>query len=243
MVVPLVGGGGPAEGSVPEDPVLVGQRTQPFEEGGAETPRCSRLAGGEVACKPAAVELAALPDGRVFYVNGLEGVENTRFGYVPELGTRTRPDRARVMDLSGSEPAWIIPSPEDGGAGNPQIKPGAGDLNDDPFGTVGAPGRPGDGFVGSTWGQLGGPPQEPTSPPDDTGGSDGNIFCADVTQLGDGRILIAGGTDYYNEPAVMDRDDGDPADVGIAEMEGIRSARIFDWRTNSFTQAAPMHHG
>jgi hypothetical protein len=242
-VVPLVAGGAPVARAVPEHPLLVGQWSHPFEEGGAETPRCHRLADGSMLCKPTAVEMASLPDGRVLYVNGIEGDENIRFGYVPELGTRSRADRARVMDLSGPEPIWMIPSPEDGGAGNPQIRPGANDFNDDPFGTVGAPGRPGDGFVGSTWGQLGGPPQEPTSPPDDTGRSEGTLFCADFTQLGDGRILIAGGTDYYNEPAVMDRDDGDPADIGVVELEGIRSARIFDWRTNSFTQAAHMRYG
>jgi hypothetical protein len=54
-------------------------------------------------------------------------------------------------------------------------------------------GLPGDGFVGSKSGKLGGPPQEPSPPPDDKPYSERSTFCANVVQLPDGRMLMAGG--------------------------------------------------
>jgi hypothetical protein len=49
-----------------------------------------------------------------------------------------------------------------------------------------------------------------------------DLFCADLTALPDGRILIAGGTD---------------------EVEGVRSAGLFDPASDTFTPAAPMKYG
>ncbi|HEX6379681.1 MAG TPA: hypothetical protein VF180_00405, partial [Acidimicrobiia bacterium] len=60
-------------------PEEIGQWTEPFEEGGAETPRCQRKDGllkDEIFCKVAAVTLAMLPDGRAYYANGIEADEN-----------------------------------------------------------------------------------------------------------------------------------------------------------------------
>ena len=82
----------------------IGQWTHPFEEGGAETPRCERkdaLLKGEIFCKVAAVTMAALPDGRIYYANGIEADENVKYSYEFELGNRTRADRTRVLDLRG----------------------------------------------------------------------------------------------------------------------------------------------
>lgn len=229
------------------DPAQYGAWSAPFEEGGAAIPRCRRVQNSslpdEIVCKPAAVSLAALPDGRIWYSNGIEADENVQFGYGSELGNRARPDTNRLLDLRGPTPQWSKPSPETGGAGNPQVKPGANWTNGDPFGLAGAPGRPGDGFTGSAWGKLGGPPQEPSAPPDDKPYSDRATFCTDVTQLADGRLLLAGGSDYYNEPSLADRDEGALADVGAFEVEGLRSARIFDWRTNSSSTTEPMRYG
>ena len=45
-----------------------------------------------------------------------------------------------------------------------------------------------------------------------------DLFCADITALPDGRLLMAGGTDRYN-------------------------ATLFDPKTKTFHQAAPMKHG
>lgn len=225
------------------DPAVVGQWTAPFEEGGADVPRCERDAQDYILCKPAAVTMAALPDGRAFYANGIEGAENIRFSYALELSPRSIRDQTRVMDFSGKEVEWITPEPDNGGSVSPEIEPGANDLNDDPFGTLGAPGRPGDGFTGSTAEQLGIPEQESVSPPDDPRDADGNIFCADIAQLADGRNLLVGGTDYYNEPSILNRDEGHPADVGVIELEGLRSARIFDYETDTFSQAGHMTYG
>ncbi|MGH9040143.1 MAG: hypothetical protein ACRDZ3_07925, partial [Acidimicrobiia bacterium] len=69
------------------------------------------------------------------------------------------------------------------------------------------------------------------------------MFCADLTSLSDGRVLISGGTDWYNAPSVADRNDGQPADVGGIELEGLRNANLFDPKTNSFTPAGHMKYG
>ena len=227
-------------------PEEVGQWTHPFEEGGAETPRCHRKDGllkNEIFCKVAAVTMAVLPDGRIYYANGIEADENVKYSYEFELGPRTRADRVRLLDLRGATPQWSTPPSEAGASWNPQVKPGANSTNGDPFGYLGAPGRPGDGFVGSKWGKLGGPPQQPSSPPDNKAYKERSTFCADIAQLADGRMLMAGGTDYYNEPEILNRDNGAPADFGFLELEGLRASWIFDPKDNTHTSTAPMKFG
>ena len=104
------------------------------------------------------------------------------------------------------------------------------------------PGRPGDGFVGSLWGAAGGPAHNPSANPDDPQANDEEMFCADLAGLADGRVLIAGGIDWYNEPDLMNTEKGDPANVGFIELSGLRNSRVFDPATDSFTQAGPMAH-
>ncbi len=243
VVVALILGAGSAVGApVPVPPLaadLIGQWTVPFEEGGAASPRCVTLESGEMVCKPAAQAMAMLPDGRVFYYNGFEGQENVRTGVLTDFGARGRDSTARLLDLRRGTPAWSTPSPATGGGTDPNIRPGHRGT-DDPLGMAGVPGRPGDGFVGSTWGRLGGPAHDPTSSPDDVQANDGDLFCGDVSQLDDGRLLIAGGSDFYNEPALLDRDEGAPADAGVFELQGIRASRIFDPATDRFTQTGSM---
>lgn len=72
---------------------------------------------------------------------------------------------------------------------------------------------------------------------DDPEYNDGSLFCTDLLFLPDGRLLITGGTDYYSEPGVA------AAGYGVAELEGLKSTRIFDPATNSFTQSGDMHFG
>jgi hypothetical protein len=235
-------------------PDVVGQWTEPFEENGAATPRCQPAGEGtpggsgvspendRVVCKPSAVEAAVLGDGRIFYFNGLESQENARGASVPSLPPSSRNSQARVLDVRSGTPRWVLPTPARGTHTNPNIKPGHKSY-DDPVGAAGVPGRPGDGFVGSTWGSLGGPPHDPTSSPDDPAPNDGDMFCADLTVLPNGKVLIAGGTDWYDEPSIMDRNQGDPADVGAGEVEGVRSASLFDPASDTFTPAAPMKFG
>jgi len=47
----------------------------------------------------------------------------------------------------------------------------------------------------------------------------------------------SGGTDYYNDPSIPG------TDYGIAELEGLRNARIYDPATNRWTQSGSMHYG
>src|SRR5688572_15091033 len=125
-------------------PAQVGQWTAPFEEGGATTPRCVTI-GGRLVCKPTAVGAAVLRDGRVLYMNAIESGENVQYAALPEAAPESRDSLSRVLNLTTGTPLFAIPTPQDGVASNPQIEPGS-DGTDDPFGVIGAPGRPGDGF-------------------------------------------------------------------------------------------------
>lgn len=60
--------------------------------------------------------------------------------------------------------------------------------------------------------------------------NDGALFCADVVQLPDGRILAIGGTQYYTEG-------------GTVELEGLPNSRIFDPATDTWTQTGSMNYG
>ncbi len=226
-------------------PDVVGQWTAPFEEGGADTPRCVPAQDdteGFTVCKPVAQASAVLPDGRVMYYNGIESQENSEGPSAMSLSPSSRDSQARVLDLRSGTPEFIVPTQDRGGQSNPNIKEGQQSY-DDPLGAAGVPGRPGDGLVGSIAGQAGVPEHDPTSSPDDSQKNDGDMFCADLTSLADGRVLVVGGTDWYNEPALMDRDKGDPADVGAIELEGLRNANLFDPKTNTFSPAGHMKYG
>lgn len=72
---------------------------------------------------------------------------------------------------------------------------------------------------------------------DNTDKNDGALFCADVVFLPDGRMMAVGGTDYYTEPGI----DGLP--VGVVELEGLKASRIFDPKTNSWSQSGDMQYG
>ena len=66
--------------------------------------------------------------------------------------------------------------------------------------------------------------------PDNNGGADGALFCADLVHLADGRILAAGGTNYYSEPGM------DPIPFGLIELEGLKNTRIFDRHGDHWAQ-------
>lgn len=224
------------------DPAVVqGKWTEPFEEGGVGTARCVADGTGFIVCKATAYSSALLPDGRVLYHNGLESQENQDAPTVLDISPGSRDAQSRILDVSKGTPTWETPTPERGGQANPNIKPGSQGYTD-PTGS-GAPGRPGDGFVGAVWGKAGLPPGEPSSPPDDPVDNDGDLFCSEVVSLPDGRVLFAGGTDWYNEPSLMDKNEGDPANVGLVELEGIRNSLVFDPATDAFTPAGHMTYG
>ncbi|MEX2458488.1 MAG: kelch repeat-containing protein, partial [Actinomycetota bacterium] len=240
LAIALVPGGlvaSPAAAQSAGDPSVVGRFSAPFEEGGA-SPRCREVDGRQV-CKPTAVSIAVLNDGRLLYFNGIEGTENAEHTAASDIGTVLRDAQARTLDLRGSTPGFAVPTPVNGGGTNPNIG-----ATDDPLalllGAFGVPGRPGDGLVGSTIGQF--YPSSPWASPDDAAANDVDMFCSDLIHLADGRLLIAGGTDWYSEPAAP----GDVPEVGgwgVPELEGIRNTRIFDPKTNRFAQAGHMKYG
>lgn len=60
--------------------------------------------------------------------------------------------------------------------------------------------------------------------------NDGALFGSHESFLPDGKLLIQGGTDYSLDPGV----DGIP--FGAVELTGLKATRIYDPKTNSFTQ-------
>jgi hypothetical protein len=67
--------------------------------------------------------------------------------------------------------------------------------------------------------------------------NDGALFCSDLVFLPDGRVLATGGTSYYEDPEVAD------TGLGVSELEGLENTRIFDPKTNTWTQSGSMKIG
>jgi hypothetical protein len=65
---------------------------------------------------PPAVSMAMLPDGRVIYWGGLEGIEQSGVPVAASGGRSIIESRSRILDLRRGEPNWSIPKPEDGPA-------------------------------------------------------------------------------------------------------------------------------
>src|SRR3954452_22708399 len=57
-----------------------------------------------ITCKPAAVSTVVLPNGKVLYWDGLEGMEDVDLAVAAEIGDKTFQDQTRLMDLRGSKP-------------------------------------------------------------------------------------------------------------------------------------------
>ena len=79
----------------------------------------------------------------------------------------------------------------------------------------------------------------PLVPHDDPIINDGDLFCSDQVQLADGRILAAGGTDYFAEPYVGELQG---TQYGLIELEGLKASRIFDPYTETWSQTGAMHY-
>ena len=205
---------------IPVNPAVGGGWTVPFEEdpsnstypiAAGPTEHCYQVPdaqlGPQLVCKPTAVSSTVLTDGRVLFWDGLAALENVQHGVAAEAGLVSKNSHARILDLSGSAPVYSVPHPEDGGAANPDAGTGP------PYPLPGN-----NGF-------------------NDNPGASGDMFCSDQLHLADGRVLIAGGTAWYDQPQVP------TTNYGVVELQGLRSARLFDPTTNTFTQAQPMNYG
>ncbi|MBW7472212.1 galactose oxidase-like domain-containing protein [Marinobacter sp. F4218] len=150
--------------------------------------KCITREDGLDECKPAAGTIALLKDGRLLYLNALEGTENVELSIVAEFGEVSVNDQTRVLSLDENDtPSWLKPSPLDAGA-NP-------DGNDSE--TL-LDGTELDGAIDTA---------------DNTSKNDGALFCSDVIGLANGNVMAVGGTDYYSEPGV----DGLPLGVAELE--------------------------
>ena len=181
-----------------------GGMTNPAAQPYSGLEHCKRRSENKVyECKPTAGSIALLPDGRMVYFNALEGTENVEFNIVKEFGDVSVNDQTRVLKLGSDNVAsWTRPINVDGGAVNP--------TNDS------APGGPGDPTAGTS--------------PNDSFRNDGALFCAHLVNLYDGRVMAAGGTDYYTE-------------AGAVELEGLRNTRIFNPANDTWSQADLMTWG
>jgi hypothetical protein len=155
-------------------PEAAGAFSTPFTEPGPECPHepLKDTTEARIVCKPAAVNIVALPNGKLLYWDGLEAEEDVNLTIVAELGDKAVNDQSRLLDLSG--PTWAKPSPVDGGANG---------LETSEYIVNSAPA----------------PLEEILNDP---GGAPGALFCSDQVLLPDGRVLTPGGTHYYSEPHI-----------------------------------------
>lgn len=66
--------------------------------------------------------------------------------------------------------------------------------------------------------------------------NDGDLFCADLNFLADGRIITNGGTAYYEEPGISG------TRYGVIELNGLKNTRIFDPRTDRWSEVGKMKY-
>ena len=198
------------------DPATTGTWTVPFQEDPnnqaypiamGPTEHCKNdAASGELACKPTAVSSTVLPDGRILYWNGLESLENVTLNAVLQASSVSRNSQARILDLRSGTPVWTVPTPSDGGATSADIG------------------------TGPPW------PLPGNNGFNNNPKAIGDMFCSDQVALANGKLLISGGTGWYQEPQVA-------PGIGVVELQGLRNSRLFDPATNTFTQVGSMNYG
>lgn len=128
------------------DCVTLGGFTPPFAEpritlGGNRTEDYCEFAADGITqnCKPSAVHIALLGDGRLMYYNGLEGSENT--GGTPGTDLALKNDQSRLLTIEGDTAHWAWPTPVDGLDYNDKLNSGdsawfCSDLSNMPDGRI-----------------------------------------------------------------------------------------------------------
>ncbi|MEY2477685.1 MAG: hypothetical protein QOG87_3000, partial [Actinomycetota bacterium] len=74
--------------------------------------------------------------------------------------------------------------------------------------------------------------------PADAAKNDGDMFCTTHVHLPDGRLMVMGGTDYYQDPRLTP----EPG-YGVIELEGLKASRTFNPATSSWVKAGSMNWG
>ncbi|MGH8460644.1 MAG: galactose oxidase-like domain-containing protein [Stenotrophobium sp.] len=214
---------------------------------------CVAASDGTPRCKPAAVSVALLPDNRLVYFNGLENTENVELSIVDEFGYVSVDDQTRNLSLgpagSSDQFSWLRPSPLTAGSNidsyaSSTLLPGGllTDANSD-HDNSGA-------LFCSSLVQLydgrildsGGTDYYTEPSVDSLGGPFPSAIAAAQSGLGGpsqqitGDLLALAG--FASAKGV-----GVPSDIGVVELEGIKNARIFDWRTDGWTQSGSMTFG
>jgi hypothetical protein len=107
-----------SEDPATEGAFVDGLLIEPTIDGVVTEEKCLEREDGTFDCKPAAGGMALTANGTLMYFNSLEATENIQNGIALEFGEVAVNDQSRVLDLSGDQPSWRVPSPVDGGASN-----------------------------------------------------------------------------------------------------------------------------
>jgi hypothetical protein len=167
---------------------------------------CERAFNPQPRCNPTANAIAELADGRDLYWSGLEGINH--------VGNKDTLVTEFGTTAQNSNSAIL-----DLRSGTPKFS-----VPKQPDTGINPNGNPDNEY-------LPGPLHN-----NDVTDNDGDLFCADLNFLADGRVITNGGTAYYQEPGIP----GHP-EYGIVELNGLKNTRIFDPRTNSWSEAGKMN--
>jgi hypothetical protein len=214
---------------------------------------CVPASDGTPRCKPAAVSVALLPDNRLVYFNGLENTENVELSIVDEFGYVSVDDQTRNLSLgpagSSDQFSWLRPSPLRAGSNidsypSSTLLPG-GVLTDANANHYNSGALFCSSLVQLYDGRIldsGGTDYYTEPSVDSLGGPFPSAIAAAQAGLGGPSKEITGDLLALAGFASA-RGIGVPSDIGVAELEGIKNARIFDWRTDGWTQSGSMTFG
>ncbi len=171
---------------------------------------------GFINCKVPAASISVTPfNDRFVSWNAVDSTENNEAGIAFEFGVKSINDRTRSFSIKKG-------AAKGGGFSIPKPEDGGANPGGDPDTDPVVPG-------GS----------------DQNGQNDGSLFCADHTFLPDGRVIAVGGTNYLNDPGAPDNPNTPVREdtIGAIELQGVKSSRAYDSRTNRWTQLDRMNKG